>query len=320
MAGATPQQALADNRGPAGADGGDGSVPTGGPVLSESASSAPSGGSSSTSSKNPSVLRGIGNIAGKPIKTIRDRAGFYKDHKALAASKAARFVGRNAARAAGVATIGALGVAAGITGDDLDDVYKFGAAGAALGGTMFAAGLSNAAGRATGAVSTAFREGYYGDANAAQVAQAKTEFMENEDNRKEIAKKFKPNNEAELNSLMERAATLNTQGVTDMKSIKKTMKLENEINQDLATTNADIPDEERKQLAFEQALYIQRIASSKEFDAKKFKTDTDYQEKWRQTFSKSLEKAGLDGDNNRAQREAQSKQMLKWLKVRQGVD
>lgn len=211
--------------------------------------------------KNNKYVRKIGN--NKPIKTMansvgrvmRGTTGMGKDAIKKTIKAAPRVTLRTGVAAAGAA----VGVGMGIASGDMDNVLSMGAAGAALGGTAGADAMINTG----GSVARNYREHAYGEEEAALREQARN-FSKNEANRSYIHQHYTHEDgtalsRSELRGAMQRAAEYNNNGVTDLKSITKGMKIEDEINKELEAQG--VQNNEREKMARERSITIMKQAA-----------------------------------------------------------
>lgn len=257
-----------------------------------------------TQEKANKIRMAGGDIIRKVPKPIRNSAS--------GALEVARTVGKTgvkiAGRAAGAAAIGAVGLGMGIAGDDLEDVFKYGAAGAALGWTglpAVGAGIGNSINTGAQAITTAYETRAYGE-EAALLKQQAREFAASEENQQFFQADFAKKNgrdpsKKELKQIMETAAEFNNAGVTELKDIKKSMKLESEIQKQLA--EAGVPEDDSAQRARQQAITISKMA--KEVKPEQLR-DPKKVEQLRESFVKELtskdkslstKDAGVQADN-----------------------
>lgn len=235
--------------------------------------------------------------------------------------KLGRFAGRAAIRTATTGLGLTLGLAAGIAGNDLEDVITYGAAGATLGnralGDVAINGLNGARNAISGVANT-FSEGSLGLDEATRRRQTR-EFNRNEDMREYLSQEFTTDDNQrlsgrELNQLMDRASYFNNAGITDKSAIKKSLKLENSIKDEMANLNID--DEEKTRLAREQAATIAKIADG--VDDGKLRTDEKYANGLRANFKRGLKNSNANMNENELNR--QSEHMMKLLKKYKKID
>ena len=261
------------------------------------------------------VIRGVANVATKPLKyttgKLHDRLLTKEGWK-----QNVRTAGRVTARGISAATVGAIGVGMGIAGDDLEDVFTFGGAGAALGGTMLGGAVANAGGKVAHSANVAFQQGYYGDEDIAALEMQETEWRKESDNRDFFADKFEAKGK-DLDQVMERASFYHRNGVTDNKQIAQAMKLEDSIRKEIdANKNLNINEEEKGRIAKEQATTIAKIADN--YTTEKLRTDEKYQEGVKNDFRNSLKK--INPKITEKEQKAQSEQMMTLLKKYKKID
>lgn len=262
-----------------------------------------------------SFIRGVKNVAKSGVKytgkKLKHRFASPEGWK-----ENARFAGRMAVRGASAATFGAIGLGMGIAGDDLEDVLKFGAAGTALGGTIVGGRLADAGGRLMHNANMAFQEGYYGDKNAALMAQQHREYYNNEEKREFFAEEFEVEGK-ELDNIMHRAADINNQGITDDKAVKQTIKLEDGIMEEMkADKNLDMSDEEKAKAAHEQAITIAKVADY--YNTEKLRTNEDYRKGVYDDFERGLKK--VNPEMSQKDLDIQKENMMKLLKKYKKLD
>lgn len=232
-------------------------------IPSTSASTSNTGGSEQT---NRGFWQRAGAMAAAPFigagKTIKDTwSDKYAGKKwirtiAKGAAKGAVKLGKGALKFAGKAavagTVGAIGVGMGIAGDDLDDVLKYGAAGGALGYSIAPGIGSKISEKVTNTelarnMSTAMAKARYGSVEKAELAKQEKELRESGKMRQFVMDNFRkdgnPPEGKELADLEDRAIQLYQNGFTDNKEIKRVMKLDDKMMQEL---NGSLPAEDIK--------------------------------------------------------------------------
>lgn len=187
-----------------------------------------------------------------------------------------KFAGRAGLTAVGLGTGAVLGVAAGITGDDLEDVVTSGVTGTALGGVAVPALGHAVASGATDLVTNripniasgirdAYEEGAYDPVELALTRQRR-EFESDEYNRLVTTQDLKqelgrePTSE-ELKSAMQVRAEYNNLGITNIKDIRKAEKTEKDIRNDLVREYPQMSEDEINSLARARSAKITEIAS-----------------------------------------------------------
>lgn len=174
--------------------------------------------------------RTFGGKVGTGIKHVAKGAG----NVALQTGKAA-VVGtaKGAVGLAGAAVRSApgaiLGMAAGIAGDDLGDIWKYTAAGAALTNTA----LSGTGSRVGTFVSTAYREGAYGDKEGA-VAQRRKEYQKSEEVQTMYEQEYPDLSKKELKQKIEQGSYYDSIGI-EGKDAFKAIKVEDSIKKEMLT-------------------------------------------------------------------------------------
>ncbi len=169
---------------------------------------------------------------------------------------------------AGAAVMGTVGLGMGIAGDDLEDVFKYGMAGAALG---YTAGPTLTDNVISGINSVGeqtrynYEAGIYGEEEATQM-QNDRQFMSNQNNRDSIAKQWAEQNGSEptrmqLNQAMQVAAEYNRSGITDIKQINKSMILEKQLEDELRKSPRSMSEKEITRSARDQAMTIAHMAN-----------------------------------------------------------
>lgn len=262
-----------------------------------------------------SIIRGVKNVGtraakytGKKLKHRFASPEGWKEN--------AKFAGRMAVRGASAAAFGAIGVGMGIAGGDLEDVLKFGAAGATLGGTVVGERLADAGGKVMHNANMAFQEGYYGDKNAALMAQQHREYFNDEEKREFFGEEFEVEGK-ELDNIMHRAADINNQGITDNKAVKQTIKLEDSIMKEMkADKKLDMSDEEKAKAAHEQALTIAKVADY--YNTEKLRTNKDYRKGVYDDFERGLKK--VNPEMSQKDLDIQKENMMKLLKKYKKID
>lgn len=274
---------------------------------------------------NPGLLRrglnAVGNTgAGRYIKGAAKSAGSYVGSRLKHRGWAdiGKKLGKAAIRATTTGVGAAVGLGMGIAGDDLEDVFKYGAAGAALGATalnnmVLGAGSAVANSGVVQAASRGGREAYYGSVNAAGIAAQDRQLREAGDIRQSISDDIVHDDgtrlsNKELNDYEDRGISHYDAGITDLGDINKTLKLEDSIRSDLAS-NTQMDEESRNQTAKLQAQTIAKIAGDVNGD--KLATDAKYRNGRRDDFKAGLLKA--NPSMSKSELDANSEQMMKLL-------
>lgn len=238
--------------------------------------------------------------------------------------KNAAFLGRAAVRTVSTGVGAAVGLGMGIAGDDLEDVLKYGAAGAALGGTalnnmVLGAGRRIANSGIVQAASTGAREAYYGSVNTAAIAEQTSRLKDEGELRDYIGNNITHDDGtrlsmSELDAYEARAIEHYNAGVTDFSAIEKTLKLENDIRNDIGK-NQNISEEERNYMAKRQSETIAKIAG--DINGDKLATDAKYRQGRRDDFKAGLLKAnpGMSQKEVKENTEQMMKLLCKYKKV-----
>lgn len=237
------------------------------------------------------------------MNTIRGAVGTTK--KATIAT--AKFAGK-------AAVGGTLGLMAGIAGNDLDDVLKFGAAGMALGVTglpVLGRGISNAA--------TSMRNAYETEAFGAEEAALKAqtrEQMKNEEYRSGMDELYEELYGVEPTAAQSRdfakdgIESYYNSGITSTKEIKKSMKFEKELRDRMVAEGAS--EDDARERAKKQAMVISKIAQ----DTKPEQLMNDGKRNdIRNSMKRELMAAGMD----KANAEKYADYSIELLKKRKGV-
>lgn len=224
-----------------------------------------------------------------------------------------------AARGYATVGIGALGLAAGISGDNLEDVPTYGIGGATLGATVGGNILANTADRIGSGVANSvpvqgFVNGYTGTtslerqvAKQEKALQADTAFMQ------QVNEQYADGTLGgkELKEATARAAKLVSYGVNTEK-LGKTMKVEDSIMADLA--NSQMNEEEKRQLAREQAATAAKMAEKiKNPEALVGKKGEEIQARW----AEQIKNKNTSLSDNEAKKNAQ--EMMKRVRKIKGV-
>ena len=257
------------------------------------------------------AIRGVGNVAKEGAKYTLNKA-----KTTFTPRKIANFAGRTAVRGLSAAALGAVGLGIGIAGGDLEDVLRYGGAGAALGATVVGGRLASAGGQVMHGANVAFQEGYYGSKNAAVMAQQAREFKADESNIEYFGDEFEVKGK-ELNTILDRAAEVNNQGITDKKAIKQTLKLEDSIKQEmLESSGTEELSDNMADMAKQQSITIAKIADR--YDEGKLRTDEKYVQGVYGDFERGIKKANPQIGAHDLER--QKEQMMKLLKKYKKID
>ena len=207
-----------------------------------------------------------GNAARREfINNPKNRARLAVARKVLGGT--AKVAGRVALGAAG----GAIGLAAGIASDDLDDVLKYGAAGVALGTMGLPAvgkGIASSAQNMAGDLRYTYNKEVYGPTQAALMEQTR-EYKNNEKNIDLAREYFRDNNEGreptkeELDQTLNKAADYYNEGIDEDK-VFKAMKLSaserSEIEKSMSEEQRRVNREEIERQAKARAITIAKLA------------------------------------------------------------
>lgn len=219
----------------------------------------------------------------KPVaKTIRGAVG-VAGH---AAASTAKF-------AAKAAVGGTLGLAAGIAGDDLEDVFTYGAAGAALGVAglpVIGRGIASGANR----LRSTYETKAFGPSEAARRQQDR-EMMQNDDWRSEMNENYTSIYDtiptaSQSENFAKSALDYYDAGITDSKEIGKSMKFEKELREQMI--DAGTPDKEAEELAKKQAIVISKIANDPKITERL--TNEGKRKDLKEEFVRTLKASGMD--------------------------
>ncbi len=223
-----------------------------------------------------------------------------------------------AGRVAAGTAVGAIGVGMGIAGGDLDDVFKFGAGGFALGASVGGNKINNAVdsvgrGIANSAPIQGFINGFTGTTSTQRRAnRAREEAITNPEFIQNIQQEYMPNGRElqgkELRQATERAAQYQSYGIKDPAEIAKAMKLEDTAIKDLGETNLD---EEAKS---DRAKMLAAVATKKAqqiHDPTKL-ADDDYVQKLTKSYQREIQ--GKNPSLSPKDAEGNAKQLVKMVK------
>ena len=256
------------------------------------------------------LITPVGIGAGRSIKNFASRKfanGRWKGTALSAGKSALRFAGR----AAVAGTVGAIGVGMGIAGDDLEDVLKYGAAGGALGYSI-APGVGRRIANSNLAQSIKAETGkaMHGSVNAAEIVAQTNELYQSGELRDWAQETFldkdgnKPTGQT-LNDLEDRAIGHYNDGFTDKGDIKKVMKLEDKIRNEL---QENLPDEEANKQARVMSETIGKIA--KDIEPGKL-SNSNYVNGKIQEFEKGISKANPELSSGEVK--ANATQMMNYI-------
>lgn len=221
-----------------------------------------------------------------------------------------------APRVAGRAALGALGasvgIAAGIAGDDLNDIVKFGAAGAGIGSTL---GYDAATGVGSSIAENArdtYNVGAHG-LNAAELADQRRTLMKDKDRMNRL-NDLVPTDDGhartakEKKELLAKSIDYTEAGITDERKIAKAMKLEKTVAKDLQNVEGMTEQEKSdaiKKRAMIAAQFAERVDDKKLVDEK-------YVEQVTQSWARGM--LNPEGGINQAQARREAENMMKYVK------
>lgn len=198
---------------------------------------------------------GLGALATAPVRTAFKNTwstkyadGQWKRTLGNGATRIGKGALKFAGKAAVAGTVGAIGLGMGIAGDDLEDVLKYGAAGGVLGYSI-APGIGRRIANTNLArnMSTEMAKARYGSVEKAELARQEAELRQSGKMRQFVMDNFRkdgnPPEGKELADLENRAIQLYQNGFTDNKEIKRVMKLDDKMMQEL---NGSLPAEDIK--------------------------------------------------------------------------
>ena len=256
------------------------------------------------------VNSGVKHIP-KPIRNTMGGAFNVAKKTGIAAGKGTlKLAGRVAAAAPGAV----FGMAAGIAGDELGDIAKYTAAGAAL----TAATLPGAIGSVTSSVSSAgsfisdsYREGAYGD--EAIIAQQEREFVKSKELDDLYKYEFRHEDgtsmsKAELKQRKEQGAYYAVRGVGGEDTVKA-IKMEDKIKKELA---ASMPEEDAEVAAKQQTARLMKIA--KAYSASDLRNESKVK-----GLTTSLEKELINGGFGKKEANEQALRAVKYIKSSKGI-
>lgn len=177
----------------------------------------------------------------------------------------AKIAGKGLAAATGAA----VGIGMGIAGDNLEDVIHYGLAGAAVGTAAIPAigkGAANGISKLGNNIRNTYEEGAFGKTQAALNQQTRDilndkELRAEEEETMRIENGGIPPTPKELNDRMHQIADYNNAGVTDISTIHKSIKVEDQISKELEISNQEMSEKERSELARKQAKTIAQMAN-----------------------------------------------------------
>ena len=224
-----------------------------------------------------------------------------------------------APRVAGRAVLGALGasvgIAAGIAGDDLNDIVKYGAAGAGLGSTLgydAVTGFGSSIAEGASGIRDTYNVGAHG-LNAAQLAEQRRTLMKDKDRMNRLNDLI-PTDDGhertakEKKELLAKSIDYTEAGITDEKKIAKAMKLEKTVAKDLQNVEG-MTDQEKADAAKKRAMIAAQFAER--VDDKKL-VDEKYVEQVTQSWARGMLSPENGINQTQARREAEN--MMKYVK------
>lgn len=224
-----------------------------------------------------------------------------------------------APRVAGRAALGALGasvgIAAGIAGDDLNDIVKFGAAGAGIGSTLgydAATGVGSSIAESARDIRDTYNVGAHG-LNAAELADQRRTLMKDKDRMNRL-NDLVPTDDGhartakEKKELLAKSIDYTEAGITDERKIAKAMKLEKTVAKDLQNVEGMTEQEKSdaiKKRAMIAAQFTERVDDKKLVDEK-------YVEQVTQSWARGM--LNPEGGINQAQARREAENMMKYVK------
>lgn len=224
-----------------------------------------------------------------------------------------------APRVAGRAALGALGasvgIAAGIAGDDLNDIVKFGAAGAGIGSTLgydAATGVGSSIAESARDIRYTYNVGAHG-LNAAELADQRRTLMKDKDRMNRL-NDLVPTDDGhartakEKKELLAKSIDYTEAGITDERKIAKAMKLEKTVAKDLQNVEGMTEQEKSdaiKKRAMIAAQFAERVDDKKLVDEK-------YVEQLTQSWARGM--LNPEGGINQAQARREAENMMKYVK------
>lgn len=203
-------------------------------------------------------------------KAIRNRAATTLGNGrwwAKTGKAAIRTAGHAALRVGAATAVGALGVAAGIAGDEPEDIFKYGLGGAILGGTVGGNAAINTTEKIAGMIGGSapvqgFIEGFTGKTSTERALERqKEELMDDIEFRQQIQQTYQPGGQElsgrDLMKATERAADLVSYGI-DSSQLAKALRVEDDIMRDLNGT--DMAEKQKAELAKTQATTAMKLA------------------------------------------------------------
>lgn len=213
-------------------------------------------------------LRGGIEGAGKAIKNKAATTLGNKQWRGKTVKSVLKTGAHAALRTGAALGVGALGVAAGIAGDDLEDVLTYGVGGAVLGATVGGNAVTNFADNMVGGIARSapvqgFIEGATGKTSTQRELEKQRKELINDANfQKQIQQTYQPDGRElsgkELKEATARAAYLVNDGV-DPSKMAKALKVEDDIRTELLD-KTDMAKAQREELARTQAATAMKMA------------------------------------------------------------
>lgn len=228
------------------------------------------------------------------------------------AKKTGIAAGKGALKAAGRAASavpGAMfGMAAGIAGDQLSDITKYTAAGAALTSTVGHNAIGSAVSSAGSFVSSAYKEGAYGSDEAA-IEQVEKAYVKSNEWDAVYKHEFKNDDgsslsRADLKAKKQQGAFYAARGIDGEDAIKA-VKLEDKIKKELGPENENLDSQQ-------YTARIMKIAKS--YSADKLRKDSEVK-----SLTSSIEKELINGGFDKKGATEQAKMAVKYIKAAKGV-
>lgn len=224
-----------------------------------------------------------------------------------------------APRVAGRAALGALGasvgIAAGIAGDDLNDIVKFGVAGAGIGSTLgydAATGVGSSIAESARDIRDTYNVGAHG-LNAAELADQRRTLMKDKDRMNRL-NDLVPTDDGhartakEKKELLAKSIDYTEAGITDERKIAKAMKLEKTVAKDLQNVEG-MTEQEKSDAIKKRAMIAAKFAER--VDDKKL-VDEKYVEQVTQSWARGM--LNPEGGINQAQARREAENMMKYVK------
>ncbi len=222
-----------------------------------------------------------------------------------------------AGRVAAGAAVGAIGVGMGIAGGDLDDVFKFGAGGFALGASVGGNALNNTVDRigrgiANSAPVQGFISGFTGNTSTDRALHRQAENLNtNSDFIESVQREYMPNGEElsgrELRQATERATEFYNNGITDASDIGKALKLEDSVIKGLDESSLD--EQAKTNLARQQATTATKLAKQIKDPTKL--TDEKYVKNLTDSYTRSIMKRSSLNERDARQNAEKIMRMVK---------